>query len=99
MNLVIGINRTVHVSLLTSITTFYFLCYYSGYFSHILLDEAAQAIECEAIMPLSLANEKTRIVLAGDHMQVIFKKYMYLKYNILFVYFILITVVFFSVTF
>lgn len=43
-----------------------------GYFSHILLDEAAQAIECEAIMPLSLANEKTRIVLAGDHMQVIY---------------------------
>ena len=41
-----------------------------GHFTHILLDEAAQAIECEAIMPLSLANEKTRIVLAGDHMQV-----------------------------
>lgn len=42
----------------------------TGYFTHILLDEAAQAIECEAIMPLALANEKTRIVLAGDHMQV-----------------------------
>lgn len=40
-----------------------------GYFTHIFLDEAAQAIECEAIMPLSLANENTRIVLAGDHMQ------------------------------
>ncbi|KAK6630750.1 hypothetical protein RUM44_002919 [Polyplax serrata] len=40
-----------------------------GHFSHILLDEAAQAMECEAIMPLALANEKTRIVLAGDHMQ------------------------------
>lgn len=40
-----------------------------GHFTHILLDEAAQAIECEAIMPLALANEKTRIVLAGDHMQ------------------------------
>lgn len=41
-----------------------------GHFSHILLDEAAQAMECEAIMPLALANEDTRIVLAGDHMQV-----------------------------
>ncbi|KAL1391464.1 hypothetical protein pipiens_000370, partial [Culex pipiens pipiens] len=26
-------------------------------------------MECEAIMPLALAKEKTRIVLAGDHMQ------------------------------
>uniref|UniRef100_A0A8D8BK69 Probable helicase with zinc finger domain n=1 Tax=Culex pipiens TaxID=7175 RepID=A0A8D8BK69_CULPI len=26
-------------------------------------------MECEAIMPLALATEKTRIVLAGDHMQ------------------------------
>lgn len=43
---------------------------YAGHFSHILLDEAAQAMECEAIMPLALANEDTRIVLAGDHMQV-----------------------------
>ncbi|XP_022187469.2 probable helicase with zinc finger domain [Nilaparvata lugens] len=40
-----------------------------GHFTHILLDEAAQAMECEAIMPLALANEETRIVLAGDHMQ------------------------------
>ncbi|KAI4471147.1 dna2/nam7 helicase family [Holotrichia oblita] len=40
-----------------------------GFFTHILLDEAAQAMECEAIMPLGLANESTRIVLAGDHMQ------------------------------
>lgn len=40
-----------------------------GYFTHILLDEAAQAMECEAIMPIALAGENTRIVLAGDHMQ------------------------------
>lgn len=40
-----------------------------GYFTHILLDEAAQALECEAIMPLALADVNTRIVLAGDHMQ------------------------------
>lgn len=46
--------------------------FFTGHFSHILLDEAAQAMECEAIMPLALANEDTRIVLAGDHMQVSF---------------------------
>ena len=41
-----------------------------GLFSHILIDEAAQAMECEAIMPLALAYPKrTRVVLAGDHMQ------------------------------
>lgn len=40
-----------------------------GYFTHIFLDEAAQAMECEAIMPLALAGDTTRIVLAGDHMQ------------------------------
>lgn len=40
-----------------------------GYFTHIFLDEAAQALECEAIMALGLASETTKIVLAGDHMQ------------------------------
>ncbi|KAJ4923302.1 hypothetical protein JOQ06_016424, partial [Pogonophryne albipinna] len=40
-----------------------------GFFSHILLDEAAQAMECETIMPFALATRTTRIVLAGDHMQ------------------------------
>lgn len=41
-----------------------------GFFTHILLDEAAQAMECETIMPLALATKHTRVVLAGDHMQV-----------------------------
>lgn len=40
-----------------------------GAFTHILLDEAAQSLECETITPLALADENTRIVLAGDHMQ------------------------------
>ncbi|XP_066267534.1 3'-5' exoribonuclease HELZ2-like [Branchiostoma lanceolatum] len=40
-----------------------------GFFTHIMVDEAAQALECEAITPLSLATAKTRVVLAGDHMQ------------------------------
>ncbi|XP_076449410.1 putative helicase with zinc finger domain [Babylonia areolata] len=42
----------------------------SDFFSHIFIDEAAQALECETLIPMSLADEKTRVVLAGDHMQI-----------------------------
>ncbi len=38
-----------------------------GHFTHILIDEAAQAMECEALMPLALASSRTRIVLAGEY--------------------------------
>ena len=41
-----------------------------GFFTHIFIDEAAQALECETLIPLGLADENTRIVLAGDHLQV-----------------------------
>ncbi|GCB60757.1 hypothetical protein scyTo_0009228 [Scyliorhinus torazame] len=41
-----------------------------GFFTHILIDEAAQMLECDALIPLTLASSTTRIVLAGDHMQV-----------------------------
>lgn len=40
-----------------------------NYFSHILIDEASQMLECEALMALGLAGKTTRVVLAGDHMQ------------------------------
>uniref|UniRef100_W5LDR9 Helicase with zinc finger 2 n=1 Tax=Astyanax mexicanus TaxID=7994 RepID=W5LDR9_ASTMX len=40
-----------------------------NYFSHIFIDEASQMLECEALMALGLAGEKTQVVLAGDHMQ------------------------------
>ncbi|XP_067856669.1 3'-5' exoribonuclease HELZ2 [Heptranchias perlo] len=40
------------------------------FFTHILIDEAAQMLECDALIPLAIAGNKTRIVLAGDHMQV-----------------------------
>ncbi|CAL8256544.1 unnamed protein product [Arctogadus glacialis] len=40
-----------------------------GYFTHILIDEASQMLECEALIPLGLAGPSTRVVLAGDHMQ------------------------------
>ena len=39
-------------------------------FTHILIDEGAQTREPEAIAPLGLANDKTKIVIAGDHLQV-----------------------------
>ena len=41
-----------------------------GFFTHILIDEAAQAREPESIAPLSLADKNTKIVIAGDHKQV-----------------------------
>lgn len=40
-----------------------------GYFTHILIDEASQMLECQALMALGLAGPNTRVVLAGDHMQ------------------------------
>ena len=39
-------------------------------FTHILIDEGAQTREPEAIAPLGLADDKTKIVIAGDHLQV-----------------------------
>ena len=39
-------------------------------FSHIILDEAAQVREPEAITPLCIGNENTKIIIAGDDKQV-----------------------------
>lgn len=56
-----------------------------GFFSHILVDEAAQAREPELTAVLSLASEHTKLVFAGDHLQVRHGKlicyYLY-KYNL-----------------
>ena len=41
-----------------------------GFFTHILLDEAGQVREPEAVAPLCFATEKTKIVMVGDKMQV-----------------------------
>ena len=41
-------------------------------YTHILIDEGAQTREPEAVAPLGLANEHTKIIIAGDHMQVKF---------------------------
>ncbi|XP_064180340.1 probable helicase with zinc finger domain isoform X2 [Anguilla rostrata] len=61
-----------HRVVVVTLSTSQYLCQLDlepGLFSHILLDEAAQAMECETIMPFALASRSTRIVLAGDHMQ------------------------------
>ena len=41
-----------------------------NFFTHILLDEGAQVREPEAVAPLCMANEDTKIVIAGDPQQV-----------------------------
>ena len=41
-----------------------------GFFTHILVDEAAQAREPEVVAALALADRNTKIVLTGDHLQV-----------------------------
>lgn len=46
-------------------------CFQPGYFTHILLDEGAQAREPECIAPLSMADKNTRIIIAGDSKQVL----------------------------
>ena len=47
-------------------------------FTHILIDEGAQTREPEAIAPLGLADDNTKIVVAGDHMQVCLYNYLYI---------------------
>ena len=39
-------------------------------FTHILIDEGAQTREPEVVAPLGLADDNTKIVIAGDHLQV-----------------------------
>ena len=41
-----------------------------GYFTHILIDEGAQTREPETIAPLIFADERTKVIIAGDHLQV-----------------------------
>nr|XP_054758115.1 helicase with zinc finger domain 2-like [Lytechinus pictus] len=45
------------------------------YFTHIIIDEAGQVRETQAIIPLQLATNDTCVVLAGDHKQISPKVY------------------------
>ncbi|XP_012395158.1 helicase with zinc finger domain 2-like [Sarcophilus harrisii] len=58
-----------HPIIVTTTTASHSLHVPPGFFSHILIDEAAQMLECEAIMPLAYATQDTRVALAGDHLQ------------------------------
>ena len=59
------------VERLVVITTFLTSVHLKLYpFTHILIDEGAQAREPEAVAPLCLANMKTKIIIAGDPRQV-----------------------------
>lgn len=40
-----------------------------GWFSHVVVDEAAEALEPETLVPLSLLRERGSAVLLGDHLQ------------------------------
>ena len=59
------------------VTTFLTAMYFAstekvprGYFSHILIDEGAQSREPETIAPLIFADERSKVIIAGDHLQV-----------------------------
>lgn len=43
----------------------------TDFFTHVLIDEGAQTREPEALSPLLMVNQNTRIVIAGDHHQVL----------------------------
>jgi len=60
--------QLIVTTLLTSLHLHEYLT--PGHFTHILMDEGAQAREPEALAPLTLADRNTKIVIAGDHKQV-----------------------------
>jgi len=41
----------------------------AGHFDYIIIDEAAQMLECDALCPLLLASPETCVVLSGDPLQ------------------------------
>ena len=64
------ISHRVVISTLGMSRALYDIELHRGYFSHILIDEAAQALETETLTPLTLAGNNTKVVFTGDHMQV-----------------------------
>ena len=57
--------------IVTTLSTSYLLhkANAKGLFTHILIDEAGQAMESQTAMPLTLADKNTCVVIAGDHHQ------------------------------
>ena len=54
---------------ITTISTAFHIPTHKFKFTHILIDEAAQVLETEAVIPLALASLGTCVVMAGDHRQ------------------------------
>ncbi|XP_019850656.1 PREDICTED: uncharacterized protein LOC109580165 [Amphimedon queenslandica] len=64
------IKDQVIVIVTTYMTSLHVAKIFGAHFTHILLDEAAQVREPEAIAPLSLGNAATKIIATGDSKQV-----------------------------
>ncbi|XP_014771741.1 probable helicase with zinc finger domain [Octopus bimaculoides] len=62
-------NHRVIITTLNQSRIIYDLNLGPDFFTHIFLDEAAQVMETESLIPLGLAGVNTKVVLAGDHMQ------------------------------
>ena len=65
------IRHRVIISTLAMSRALFDMHLHRGYFSHILIDEAAQALETETLTPLTLAGNNTKVIFTGDHMQVL----------------------------
>jgi len=78
--------RNCHLIISTFLTAPHLTIYNVKPFTHILIDEGAQTREPEAIAPLGLADDNTKIIIAGDHLQVQYCTAMlslYVKYYLL----------------
>ena len=64
------IRHRVIISTLAMSRALFDMHLHRAYFSHILIDEAAQALETETLTPLTLAGNNTKVIFTGDHMQV-----------------------------
>ena len=64
------IKHRVIVTTLSMSRALYDKGFHREFFTHILIDEAAQALEQETLMPLTLAGSTTKVVFTGDQMQV-----------------------------
>ena len=64
------LERRVIITTLSTSKVLLNLQVFHGFFTHILIDEAAQALEPETLTPLVFAGPETKVVFTGDHMQV-----------------------------
>lgn len=53
-----------------SLSHFEFSEFSNGYFTHVIIDEAAQCSECEAMIPITCMKIKNgQVIMAGDPLQ------------------------------